>query len=217
MATVDLHSLQVCRMRLARLESDGTPDAGTGNLAVTDQLITMTVGVELSEGDDFEQKNGCGAVCLTYKDCDRVKRLTLSMDLCTAEPQITELVIGAGDVLTNGSGDAVGYAYPEVGSSDCPLGVSTEIWTKNISDGTVDPVLPWIWWVAPKTFWQFGDKTFENNPMVHSFTGFGQQNENWGNGPGNDWDYISNRIFQYAASADDPPAAVAGTQTLVAS
>lgn len=216
MATVDLHSLQVCRMRLTRLESDGTPDAGAGNLYVTDQLITMTVGVELSEGDDFEQKNGCGAVCLTYKDCDRVKRLTLAADLCSAEPELTELMIGAGDLIADG-GNTIGYAYPEVGAADCPLGVSAELWTKNIDDGTQHPDYPWIRWVAPKTFWQFGDKTFENNPMVHSFTGFGQQNDNWLDGPANDWPYISNRIFQYAAVQDDPPAAVLGAQTLIAS
>lgn len=216
--TICTGSVQVCRLRIARLETDGSPDPGPGNLYVTDQMITLTVGVEITEGDDFEQKSGCGSICITFKDCDRIKRLTLTLSLCTPEPELSQLLVDGSELLLDAQGNTRGLKYPAVADPDCPTGVSVEAWSKNIVGGTLHPDFPYIRWVFPKTFWQFGEKTLENAPMIHNFTGFGEENANWFDGPANDWDYDSDRIAQYAFDEDSNfPAATCGSTTLVAS
>lgn len=211
MATVCLKTLQLCRLRIARLEPNGVPDPGAGNLYVTDQQISLTLGLEISEGDDFEQKTGCGDICFSYKDRDRVKGLNLQLSLCTADPELTELLIG-GDLITDG-GDTIGYALPEVGTTGNPYGVSLEAWTKNISGSSLDPDYPYVRWVMGKTFWTPSDKTFENGPIVHNFTGKGEENVNFHDGPANDWPYTSDRLYQYAVDTA-LPTAQCGAQVL---
>lgn len=214
MATVCFKTLQLCAIRLARLEANGVPDPGAGNLYVSDQMISLTVGVEISEGDDFEQKNGCGAICFSFKDRDQITGLNLQLSLCTAEPEITELLIG-GDLLLDGA-DTRGFALPAVGTIGNELGVSLEAWTKNISGSTLDADFPYVRWVFPKTFWTLADKTFENGPIVHNFTGKGEENVNWFDGPANDWSYDSDRLLQYAADTSLPTASC-GAQSLAVS
>lgn len=214
--TICTGTIQLCRLRLARIDTDGTPLAGAGNLYVTDQQISLSVGVEISEGDDFEQKSGCGAICVTFKDCDRIKRLTLSLSLCTPEPELTQLLLPDGELLVDGSGNTRGFAYPRIGEPDCPAGVSIEAWVKNIEDGSQHPDFPYIRFVFPRTFWQIGEKTLENAIIVHNFTGFGEENQNWLDGPANDWPYTSDRVAQYAFD-EEPPDAACGATALVAS
>lgn len=214
MATNCFKTLSLCRLRIARLDASGVPEPGAKNLYVTDSQISLTLGLEISEGDDFEVKNGCGDICFSFKDRDQIKGLNLELAVCTADPELTELLTG-GDLLTSG-GDTVGYALGSVGSVGNENGVSVEAWTKNISGSSLDADYPYVRWVFPKTFWTHSDRTFENGPITHSYTGEGQENVNWFDGPANDWDYTSDRLFQYAGDTTLPTAAC-GAQTLVAS
>lgn len=211
MASNCFHLLSLCRIRVARLEPNGVPDPGAGNLYVSDAQISLTLGLEISEGDDFEQKNGCGDICFAFKDRDKIKGLNLELSLCDADPQMAELLTG-GTVFTSGS-EAVGYALPPVGDVGNEFGVSVEAWTKNISGSTLDADYPYVRWVMPKTFWTFSDKTFENGPIVQAFTGKGEENANWHDGPANDWDFTSTSLFQYAGDTS-LPTAQCGSQTL---
>lgn len=211
MASNCFHTMQLCRLRVARLEPNGVPDPGTGNLYITDAQISLTLGLDVSEGDEFEVKNGCGDICFAFTDVDRIKGLNLELALCSADPELFELLTG-GDRLTSGS-ETVGYALPEVGSAGNENGCSIEAWTKNITGSDLDPDFPYVRWVFPKTRWTFADKTFENGPITHSFTGQGYENSNWHDGPANDWDYTSNRLFQFAGDISLPTAAC-GAQTL---
>lgn len=204
MATVCIKTLQFCRLRVARLNANGTPKVGSGNLYITDQQISLVIGLNLSAGDDFEQKTGCGDISFSFKDRDKVKNLTLTLILATAEPEITELLIG-GDLITSGP-DTIGYALPAVGTTGNEDGCSVEGWTKNIRGSTLDEDWPYVRWVLPKTFWTPSNKTLANNPITHEYTGTGEENENWLDGPVNDWDFTSDRLYQYAADTDLPDA-----------
>lgn len=205
-------SLQVCVMRLAKLDPTGVPMPGAGNLYVTDALIKLESKTILREGDDFEQPNGCGAVCVTYKDCDRLKRLDLSMELCTPDPQLKQMIAG-GTLFDSNRG----YAFPEVGLATCPYGVSIEAWTKAVVNGTQASDYPWFRWVFPRTIWNApGDFSLENAITGNVLTGHAEENPNWYNGPANDWPYASARICQYHRETTIP-ATSCGAQTLVAS
>lgn len=185
-------SLQVCALRVARLDASGVPSAGASNGYVTDGLITLGVTTELTEGDEFEVKNGCGAICAVFKDCDRVKRLTFDMSLCHLDSELLELLAG-GSVFVDGGGDAIGYQYPEVGASACPNGVALEVWTKAWDNDTqAQPTYvggnTYFHFVFPRTYWSPGQFTLENGILEVPLTGYGTENANiTSNGPYEDW------------------------------
>lgn len=207
-------TVQLCALRLANLEPNGVPKPGAGNLYVTDQQIQLKVTVELTEGIDVEQLSGCGLLCVAFKDCDRLKRVNFELELCTPEPELTHMLV-PGTLLTSG-GQTRGYAFPRVGQGTCPNGVSMEAWVKHIVGGAQHPSLPWYRFIFPRTFWQFDDKELKNDVITHPYKGFANENENWFNGPANDWPYASTSLAAYAMDTGIP-SAVCGAQTLVAS
>lgn len=210
-------SVQACATRFARLNSNGSRAIGPNNTYVTDALITFQFDPELSTGDDFEQENACGSPCITYKDCDRLKRLNLTMDVCTTDPELTEIIIGDGGVLLRDlGGNSRGFGMAHVGEPTCPYGVSVEIWSKHIVDGDQDPNFPWIRWVLPRTKWQIGARAIGNDVMTHPFTGQASESTLWGSGPGGSWPYVSDRLAQWAFDTEaNLPATACGYQTVL--
>lgn len=203
--------IQSCAIRVARLADDGGPDPGANNLYVSDALVKLTAKRVVSEGEDFELKNACGTICTTFKDCDRLKRYEFDLELCTTDPQLMALLTG-GEILTDPNTQAIGFAEVEVGGT-CPDYVSLEIWAKRIINGAVDPDFPYNWWVFPRTQWTLGDRTFENAPSSTLLSGLGFSNENWFDGPANDWPVASDRVAQFLPTTS-LPTVVCGTQTL---
>ena len=100
----------------------------------------------------------------------------------------------------------IGYAAPLVGSPTSANGVSLELWSAAIDDGAYASELPYIHWVLPRTYLKLSDafKLGADDPTLPSFEGTTKQNANWGDGPANDWPYISNRVWQYARVASLP-------------
>lgn len=210
-------SLQVCTMRVARLEPNGVPDPGADNIYVTDTLITLGADPVIAEGEEFELKNGCGGLAVTFKDCDRLKRITLSMTLATPDPELWQMLAG-GTVLYDADDNAVGWQAPEIGVDTCPDGVSIEVWTKAIVDGHQADENPYLWWAFPRTKWSIGGgaKNFGNEIMTHPITGFAEENPNWFDGPLNDWPHDSTRVYQYTRTPSMPEPSC-GYQALSAS
>lgn len=206
--------IQACAIRVARLEPNGVPSPGASNLYVSDGLVSLGLTSETTDGTEIEVLNACGSPCVSFKDDDRLKRLGVSITLCTPDPELTELLIG-GAVLTDA--DAVGYAYPRLNQAANPDGVSIEVWAKRItSAGVLDPVHPYAWWVFPLVKLRPDSVTFENGPFQPTITGFALENENWFDGPLNDWPVDSDRVAQFIPT-DTLPTTACGYQTLVAS
>jgi hypothetical protein len=184
-------SLQACRIRLARLEASGHPFEGAGNGYVSDAIVKLDVSVELSEGDDFEIRNGCGAICQTFKADDKIKRLNLSLELCQLDADLLELMADC-DLFISG-GNTIGWQFPSVSAADNP-GVCFEVWSK-AWDGTAQavpaltsPAAAYWHWVFPKTKWTIGDVTMENDLMTVPLNGTSEENSQiTQNGPFNDW------------------------------
>lgn len=212
-------SVQACFMRVAALGADGVPAPGASNLYVSDALVKLSFTPELKAGSDFELISGCGAVCVQYKDCDRIKRLTFDLEICSPDPELTQMLVG-GALLTQDS-ITRGFAFPAAGQETCPNGVSIEAWSKNIDgSGNQDADWPWWRWVFPRTFWQLGARELANSIMTNPLTGFGTENDNFYNGPANDIpaDFLaySNRVGFYFTD-HSVPVASCGAQALSAS
>lgn len=189
-------SLQTLAVRVAKLDANGSPDTGT-NGYVTDAIIDGTIGAEIEEGDEFTQKNAQGAICQTFKDCDRFKRANVELNLCHLDAELLEMLVGGSvirDLAGPGVGDAIGYEVPSA-SGECPNGVCLELWTKawdgssqatpTFAGGTT---IVYFHFVLPKVKFQIGDLNFENDFMTIPVTGFGDENPRiTANGPFDDW------------------------------
>lgn len=189
-------SLFALGMRLTKLAPNGSPLVGADNSYQTDALVQMQFGLEYEEGEEIIQRNGAGRICLTYKAPDSLKRATISgLQVCTPDPNVLEFLIG-GEIIEDGDGNQIGYRAPEVGSEPTPDGISIELWTRAIIEGAYSGYFRWVF---PRVFLRpSGDWTASgSDPLVPEFEGFGTQNANWGDGPTNDWDYESDRVWQY--------------------
>lgn len=189
-------SLQLLVMRIAKLTATGAPDTGATNGYVTNIPISATLGIEKEEGDEFTVKRGDGVVCSTYKDWDRIKRATLSLELCELDLELIGFLAG-GTVLRDLAGAGVGNAIAWRASdyNDAkPNPVCVELWTKAI-DGDVAATPPFLgtaaaYWhfVLPKAWFQLDDVTLENGFATIPLTGWSETNPNITvNGPFDDW------------------------------
>lgn len=184
-------SLQLCALRVSLLTTGGAPDTGANNGYVTDAMINLGVAVELTEGDEFEQKNGCGAICAAFKAPDRIKRLNLSTELCQLDMELIAMFDGS-DVFSSG-GNVIGMQYPAI-DSNLERVLCVEAWSK-AWDGAqqavpafTSPDAAYFHWVFPRTQWVQGDKTLENGLLTVPLTGQGFENDNiTANGPFDDW------------------------------
>jgi len=189
-------SLQVCAMRVALLDETGAPLPGANNGYVSDAVVTIDVGVELSEGDDFELKNGCGNICQTFKDCDRIKRLNLSLELCQLDYELVQMLVGGTLFTDSGSGilgTPLGWEFP-ASTDPCEDGVSFEFWTKawdgaeQAAPGAPLSGIAYHHWVATRAKFQLADNTVENDILTFALEGFGEENDALpADGPFGDW------------------------------
>lgn len=184
-------SLQACFLRVSKLSSSGAPLVGAANGYVTDSIVSLQAAVNVQTGDEFTQKNGCGNIAQYFKQCDRIKSLTLTMNLSQLDANLISFLT-AGQLLSSG-GTAIGWQYPGV-TDACPNGVCVEVWTK-AWDSTQQATpafttgLAAYWhWVFPSTAWTLGSVQLDNSIMVVPVTATASENTNiTSNGPFNDW------------------------------
>jgi hypothetical protein len=115
------------------------------------------------------------------------------------------------------SGDVVGLAFPSTLECDeDEPAVALEFWTQHIVGSGQDGEFPWIHWVFPKTIWQLGDNTVEEDILQPTLTGFSRTNANWGEGPYGDGPPDSTDIREggYWKTDVDPPAAECAAQSV---
>jgi hypothetical protein len=176
-------SLQVCRLRVAQLTAGGLPDSGSDTGYISDAIIQANISVELESGDDFVLKNGCGNLCQTFKDSDRVKRVNIDMELCQLDSELVGLLVGA-DTFVDMSNNTLGAALPS--STDTPSnGVALELWTKawdsnqqanaSLIGGSSNDVL-YFRWFFPFVRFQLGAMTLQNDILRIPVAGYGQEN-----------------------------------------
>jgi len=187
-------SLQVCALRVAKIDAAGSPVSGARNGYISDAIIQAQIQVEVEQGDEFTLKNGCGAICQTFKDCDRVKRVTIDMDLCQLDSELLSLLTSGSNILDISSSESIGYELPEARDA-CSDGVSLELWTK-AWDGSYQATPPvyggstesYWHWVMPSVKFQIGQLTLQNDVLVVPVKGFGNDNPRiTSNGAFDDW------------------------------
>jgi len=189
-------SLQVCRIRVAQLTPGGLPEAGSDTGYVSDAIIQANINVELEAGDDFVLKNGCGNLCQTFKDSDRVKRVNIDMEFCQLDSELVGLLVGADTFYDNAEQVTIGASLPS--STATPSdGVAMELWTKawdsnqqanaGLIGGDPNDVL-YFRWFFPFVRFQLGAMSLQNDILRIPVAGYGQENDDMpANGPYKDF------------------------------
>jgi|SRR6185369_3756382 len=210
-----LAQAHACRVRLADLDTDGVPLPGSDNVYVSNALVIMSVSPNYTDGDEIEEKNGCGEVQVSLKGDPTLKWFDVTLRFTTPDPYLAAM-LSQGSVLSGFDGARVGFAAPRLGVIS-GNGVSIELWEWRINAGDKDSDSPYAWWAYPKV------KNLKLNPYEHSagallpeYVGQAFENPNWFDGPLNDWPSTSSSAFQWVPT-NTIPEAVCGPQALVAS
>lgn len=202
MANDGAATLYAVALRVARLAADGTTPAGASNMYVTNAVARLTMTPDYEAGTEVTKKDGQGRVCLTQRTRDVMKRLTVQLDICSFDPELTELLSG-GAIIT--SGGTVGYAYEAVGADPVPNGVSIEVWTKRYVNSVF---VGYAHWVLPRVYLHKSDRQISADAQDNVFDGYAEENTGFGNGPNNDVTMSTTRVAQWVQEATAPTGAV---------
>jgi hypothetical protein len=187
--------INACRIRLTRLNSDGTVADQPNNSYVSDALVQMVVTPVEVAAVEKSVLNGCGCECLGHTTPAYIKRFDATIDLCVWDPQLMEMLTGA-DLVLNGSEDPIGWMYAyaaQCGDQVIPA-VAVETWsTRKIGGATVTPG-QYEQILIPGLNFTLAPYTLGADFAVPSFVGTGFANTEWGEGPYGDQPQADNGI-----------------------
>lgn len=209
-------SIQGVSIRVTRLNADGTLRTGAGDSYVTSAFMRLSFTPEYEEGDEMTEKSANGAICVSYKAPDTLKRLTMELAICEPDPELTNLLSGGlllrknyGSSLANSAAStlSIGWASPGVGDDPAGNGVAIEAWSFAVKGGKKDEDNPYFYWVFPYVkMRQSGDRVIENGMLANTFEGYGLGNSSFGDGPDARWEFpvATERPYSYARAAWAP-------------
>ena len=92
MSTVaSLGSAKVCAIRVSRLDAECNIVKGDNNASISSGIVRLQASPEFEAGGEFIMKNGCGDIALQLKDQDKLKRMTLQLELATRDMELLEI------------------------------------------------------------------------------------------------------------------------------
>ena len=227
--SVCLGSAKVCMLRVARLDDTGysatvvngvaTGVSGATAGAVSSAIVRLQSTAEYDSGMEYIQKNGCGDICLSLRDNDKLKRMSLQLELCTRDLELIEIMTGATLYTVTGAGGIAGLARRGVGVADAKP-CSVELWTRAIDSTGASQATTQKWWrwVYPRCNFTLGDTTLEAGIATVQLKGYADPNPFWGNGPWNDWPATAfpdpTSPEHFVIDTVGPPAATCGYTTV---
>lgn len=205
MASDHAASVQGVALRVTNLAASGAPAVGPKNSYVTDAFMKFGFTPEYTKGQEIEEKGANGGVCIYYQAPDVLKRVTMSLEICDPSPELTTILTGGNALLPQVGTDPVGYAAPVTGVDANPNGCAIEVFSRAIVAGRPASVNPYWRWVFPYAkMYLSGERVMENGAMGNAFQGWGVGNTQYGQGGAGDWNYPTDRAYQYARSATAP-------------
>jgi hypothetical protein len=175
--------LQVVRTRVALIDLDGHPSV-PGAVYVSDALQTCKVTPTYNAGAEIKEANAAGTTYIDYVAPPSLVKGVLTMAFLTTDPYLMSILQSQGEALAGSFG--IGWKYPKIGPQEGQL--SLEFWTLRVHDGVVDATYPYAHWAMPyvKNV-QIGDRDFAAAAGLSNLTGELYENQNWFDGPANDW------------------------------
>lgn len=189
-ATSSVTSLQICAVRVAKLDANGDALAGP-NGYIAGGVIEANLGLDIEAGIEILKKDGCDQVQVNYRGPDIIKRSTLDLKLTFLDSELINLLIGSPRIINGAT--TIGGRVPMV-SDAVPNGCCVEFWTKawSVSSQSQPSVLGTInaynHFVIPKAKFQLANLDLKNDAAEVELKGFGYENTALNiDGPYNDW------------------------------
>lgn len=206
-------AIHLCRIRATRLDATGNVEAGPNNLVVTDKPIQLGITPVLEQGQDKTLTGGCDCIVATYRGYDKLKRFDLELDLGALDPALIELLTGGEAILDGDVPIGVQFSSQQFECSGPPTpNVAIEAWQDAWDVDHQADAFPYVRWIFPSSFWQFGAQTLQNDFLQPKLTGFTRGNDVWGEGPYGDQPESINSLGGFFYD-DTLPEATCGYQT----
>jgi len=208
-------SFGLCAVRVTKVDATGVAVGGAGNSYVTDKPISLGLSPNIEAGNTFSLRSGCGCSIARFKSNDIFNWFEFTFADGALEPDMMALMLGADTIID--AGDHVGMQFGgALGCDEDEPAVGLEFWTKHIVGSAQDATYPWVHWVFPKTVWQLGDNTAEEDFLQTALSGFSRSNLLWGSGPWGDGPPDGSDVVEGAfwKTDVDPPAATCATGTV---
>lgn len=173
------------RMRVTRVDACGRPIYGVGAQVVTSGFVSVEMTGEVREGDDIEQVNAAGELCLSEKGADQLKWLNITGNFCEVDPDLVTLFNPLTQRLFDYAGNVVGFA--ESDRQDITQGVALEIWADVAGDDLCDDPdasVSYAYFLVPFVVGgTLGDLTIENAGLTTVINSRSKRGSKWGAGP----------------------------------
>jgi hypothetical protein len=220
MATLCPAVIKLCAVRITLLDDDGTPLDVDNNYYVTNKTVSLEFTPVISEGQDREVRSGCDCIVANDKAPDILKRFTFAISQANLEPAFLAMILGQAPI-ENTDGDAFGVNWlaDQLTCDGTASHVAFEGWSQAYNVDHPDEDLPWVHFRWPSTQWQLAANTLSAEFYQPALTGFSRGNGNFGD-PYNDLPedgttVITSDFFTLWQTADAPPTAECGAQSLV--
>lgn len=182
------------RLRATRLDSCGRVVYGPKSQVVSSGFVSVEIGPEVEEGEDYTQKTAGGDLCISEKGQDNIKWFTVAIEFCAVDPDLFLIMNPTWKPVTNAkrtttTGWRIGQKFSD------SFGFALELWPKAASGATqiciaeqdgslpVDHevngyfLLPWVLGTAPDSW------TLENGAATFKLQGRTRAGSLWGRGP----------------------------------
>lgn len=187
MATKPVKVVRGKRVRVTAVDECGEPLTGAYDscaYGVSDGFITVTLTADISEGEDIEQMNANGDLCIVDRSRAQTKRWMAEIEFCDVDPGLMSLLSNV-TLETDAEGNTVGIRSVQ-GSIDGNFAL--ELWA-GTAGGECQNGATYGYLLLPfMAQGNLGDITVENgNTTFTVANAFTQSGSGWGTGP---WDVV---------------------------
>lgn len=173
-------------MRIVQVDVCGIPITGASGRVITSKSFTQVqMAPQYEAGTEFFERTADGSICVNQKDPPILKRMQLTVDLCSVDPDASSLVLSARELTTTAPVSGMGFALMEGASTSH---FSLEVWQRVAGSGACDPsgAQRYIYNAWPHvTNAQVGQYTIQNDKSTLQFVAETvAAAAQWGDGPG---------------------------------
>lgn len=176
-----MKSIRGKALRITKLDECGNPIAVGPAVVVTKGFASIQLSPQYIDGEDTEETNANGDLCIQDKAPDKLKNIEIEATLCEVDFDMVEIMTGQ-KVLVDAAGESVGNVF---GQAD-EVYFALEVWS-DIPGATCGAgAKPFLYHVLPYiASARLGDFTVEKTAATFTFTANTRPGTNWGAGPYN--------------------------------